>query len=120
METTEIIKSLEKLAEKLGTTAEKIFSYYVKDAKLFRIYYLLELLFSVVIFISGILLIINFVPENNYWNAINITFFSLGIAALISGFIYTIVILSSIGNFLNSFFNPEYIAIESILSKLTE
>jgi hypothetical protein len=118
MKTEEVIKSLEKLAEKLGTTAEKLFGYYVKNAKMYRVYFILELIITLAVLIAGILLTINLAPENSQWLVSNILWVSIGVTLCLIGLIGVIITLGRIGEFINSWVNPEYEAIRELLEKL--
>jgi len=118
METKEVLKSLEKLAEKLGTTAEKLFGFYVKNAKMYRVYFILELVLCLSALVAGILLTINFAPVDSEWLVKNILWVSIGSISCLIGLIGIIITLGSISEFINSWVNPEYEALEDLFGTL--
>ena len=118
METTELVKSLEKLADKLGTTAEKLFGYYVKNAKLNKYYYVIELCVSVILLVVGAILFCNNYTIDPGYTIQQLAFAIIGGLIGLIGLGTTIVGLFSISRFLNSLLNPEYAAIEDLLSTL--
>lgn len=120
MKTKKLIESLEKLAEKLGTTAEKLFGYYVKNAKMYRLYFVIELIVAIAALTTGIILVINFYPEKTDWFAKNIVWSAIGGISSILGLIGLFVTLGSVSQFINSWVNPEYEAIEDILGTLMQ
>jgi hypothetical protein len=120
MDTTEVLKSIEKLAEKLGVTAEKLFSYYVKEVKLYRIYYGIQAVVFLILLPIGIVL-----ASNNYsivfrggYSFIQLFAFVVGCILATIGSIGIIVCLFSIPNLINAYKNPEYTAIEDLFASI--
>ena len=122
METKELLKSVDKLALKLGTTAEKLFGYYLKEAKLFRVYFFINLLVGIVFFIVGAWLFIDsdvfHLGHNDSYTAIQWLLLISGILLSVGGFIVIIVQAASIETVVRSIKNPEYMASEELLSTL--
>ena len=125
MKTEKVILALEKLSEKLGTTAEEIMYVYIKNAKMYRFYFIVELIFSLALLAIGILLIFWFYPTleiKNYlglvWDVKNIIGVVGGSVIGIVGFVCTISTVSSFRSFVNSWINPEYEAYEDLFGTL--
>lgn len=122
MKTEKVIIALEKIAEKLGVTAKEIMNVYIKNAKLNRIYYAIDLAISVFLMSIGGLLLYFFIPieiDNDLsWKAINIIFTSIGGLLCIVGFAFFMSVLSEIRSFINSWVNPEYEAYEDLFGSI--
>ena len=124
METTEVLKAVEKLADKLGTTAEQLFSYYVKNAKLYQIYYWIQIGVSVILFTIGLLLCSNTYqpifdksPAEAY-TVMQLFGFIIGSGLTLIGIIGIIIQLFNIEELIRAIKNPEYEAIEDLFGSI--
>ena len=114
-------KLLEQLAQKLGTTASYLWSVLLKQAFINAI---TDLLYLVLTIIGGFLLCKlhkHFSLENDNCDNIYYDNDYLGIVMAIAAIIWgaiAIVCFFSIGNIINGFFNPEYWALDRILSSI--
>lgn len=118
------IQLLEKLAAKLGTTSEYLWSILIKQAPVDATINLIQLIivgvFGYVIFRIHKKLLSNIKSETNY------TYYdeyeaSVGIPMMIvfvAWLILAVACLCSIGYIINGYFNPEYWALDNILNSL--
>ena len=117
---TKIRVALESLAKNLGTTAEKIFSYYVKNVKLYILYYFIYLALSILISVAGGLM--TFIPlhgesiENLCGGSALV--FSIGIILFIGGMTGFLITVFSIPDLITAIKNPEYKATEDLFGTL--
>jgi hypothetical protein len=128
MDTKEVLKAVEKLADKLGTTAEQLFGYYVKNAKIYKYVFIAQSLFCLLLTIAGIVWLVNSFPfpedyvkgtfDNMVW-PVKAYFGVIGGSLIgLIGLISTLDSLSGFSKFINSFVNPEYEATEDLFSSL--
>lgn len=112
-----IISALEKLADKLGTKAEHIFGYYLKQAKLFRFRFLISVL------VSGLFLCITTGALYYFRHAykgdeIHCAILIACAIASITSVVAFALVLSGIDDLFTSVTNPEYMATKEILNAL--
>ena len=119
MNTKEVLTAIEKLADKLGTTAIELFGYFLKEAKLYKIYFWVELIVGVIFSIIGIVL-----ADNTYlaifddeYTILQLFGFIIGCIFSLIGIIIFIVSLFSITSYIRAIKNPEYDAISNLFSK---
>lgn len=114
----QIVEALEKLAQKLGVKAELIFTYYLKQAKLYKYRYLINVFISVVLmFISSTILYFCRDLYKADDTVLNMVFGMSGIFWIISLIIFLASTLS-LTQLFTSIKNPEYMAISEILTEL--
>jgi hypothetical protein len=111
---------LEQLAQKLGTTADFLWGILIKQAFLSA---LTDLIFLIISVLFGLFLYkihIKFCDSENKWSyyekeeALAIP---MVIAAMLF-FVFFLIMLFSCGNIINGLFNPEYWALNKILSSI--
>ena len=118
METQKILQSVEKLADKLGTKAELLFGYYMKEAKLFKVYFWIRLFLSVVVTVIG-LIICRYTDGQFFELSVgNQMLFVFGCFCFLTGVIIFTITLFEIENYIRAIKNPEYIAMEDLFRSL--
>ena len=120
MENSEqIITAIEKLAEKLGVKAELIYSYYLKQAKMFKYIFLINILCSLFMMIIAVILIyffgLNFDEKHTELLILSCVLWCGLFISIISFFVY---LFDGITNLFISIKNPEYMATEDLLTSL--
>lgn len=114
-------KLVEQLAQKLGTTADYLWSVLLKQAPISA---LTDLIYFVLISIGGYFLLKvhkNFSKEDEYGDSKYYDNDDLAPIMITIAFIWAILFIVSffgIGNVINGLFNPEYWALDEILSSL--
>ena len=116
----ELTPLLEKLAEKLGTTTEYLWGVLLKQAPITAA---TELVYLVLVILGGIVLykvhkrLSKEVDGNNsiYYEAEELVIAPMVIAAIIWGVLF-IICFFSIGTMVTGFLNPEYWALDEIMS----
>ena len=116
----ELTPLLEKLAEKLGTTTEYLWGVLLKQAPIIAA---TELVYLVLVILGGIVLykihkrLSKKVDGNNsiYYKADELVIAPMVIAAIIWVILF-IMCFFSIGTIITGFFNPEYWALDEIMS----
>lgn len=116
----QIAPLLEKLAAKLGTTAEHLWGVLVKQAPIDGT---VELVGAILMFIGTFILIkklpkiINYIEEKDNEGLTIVSVFGgvLGGVAIVT---YAILFLATLSTLIAAFFNPEYWALQHILSLL--
>jgi hypothetical protein len=115
-------KLVEQLAIKLGTTADYLWSVLLKQAPISA---LTDLIYFMLISIGGIILFKTHKSfskpgedtwENKYDKSDGLVV-AMGVIAVIWVLLFIVAFLS-LGNVINGFFNPEYWALNQILSNL--
>lgn len=114
----QIIEALEKLANKLGVKAELLFSFYVKEAKLYKYKLFIEL-FATAVFFAVALIAFFFLKENIDTDGIRFYLFVGSIISLIVTGIMLLWNFFALSDLLTAIKNPEYVAISEIMSTLT-
>lgn len=124
MENQNVTQLIEKLASKLGTTTEYLWSVLVKQAYVSSI---IDIVVSIVLVVISYLVIKGILKaykkeqeecsRSSYYSSMDNPLFMLGcifggIFILVSGFI----ILVNIGNIITGLTNPEYWALNKVLS----
>ncbi len=113
------LKAIELLASKLGTTTEYLFSVLVKQARIAGIVAIIQGIMMVVIGICLVKLIIYFYKKRDDLDSsiseIVVPFTILSFVVLL---ILAIIYISYADNILAAFFNPEYWALNEILSSI--
>lgn len=121
MNTKEVLKVVEKLANKFGTTAEELFEFYVKEAKLYPLYYWINVCVSVLMIIIGLIFSFKsyqpdiYIDEYNIFQLIGVI---IGCSFILIGVISIIIRLFDIEYYFRSIKNPEYVAIEDLFSSI--
>lgn len=113
---------LEKLAEKLGTTTEYLWSVLIHQAPISA---LTDLLYFVLVIIGGIVIFIihkrlmkkNKYGNNKYDDSDDGLIVLMVVVTLVWAIIF-IVCFFNIGNIITGFFNPEYWALNKVLGLL--
>ena len=118
METDKVLQALEKLSEKLEISSDKLFSYYVKNVKLYRIYFCIELLFSIIALIVGIFLVNYNHGKLEDYTVMQGSWLILGAIIGLFGLIGTITVCFNFPKVISSILNPEYDAIEDLFASL--
>jgi ABC-type multidrug transport system permease subunit len=112
-------KLIEQLAQKLGTTAEYLWTVLIKQAPISAA---TDALYFILVIIGGIILyrVHKYLGKetdgNNsiYYDQEENVIIPMGIAAIIWAICF-IACFFSIGNIINGFFNPEYWALKEVL-----
>lgn len=120
MDTKEVLKAVEKLADKLGTTAEQLFGYYVKNAKLYQIYYWVQIGVSTVLFAVGLFLSAKTYQPifDDEYTILQLFGFIIGCGLTLIGIIGIVVQLFNIEAYIRAVKNPEYEAVEDLFGSL--
>ena len=109
------IKLLEKIAEQIGTTADKVFPWYVKQSILSGYLYLIAVGIA---FLTGILLMFRFYGKAEWDNGNRYTVLSvIGIVVSIFAFLFGIFGLSGS---ISQIYNPEYHALHNLVSEMSK
>lgn len=114
-------KLVEQLAQKLGTTTEYLWSVLLRQAPISA---LTDLIYFVLVCIGGVFILKahkNFSKENERRDSKYYDNDALAPIMIVVVVIWTVLFLAaffSIGNIVNGFFNPEYWALDEILSSL--
>lgn len=115
-------KLVEQLAIKLGTTADYLWSVLLKQAPISA---LTDLIYFILFSIGGIILFKvhkSFSkPGEDTWENKYDENEELGFAMCLIAFVWTILFIVaffSLGNVINGFFNPEYWALNQVISNL--
>ena len=123
METKDFLPLIEKLAEKMGTTAEKVYGQYLKQVKLIGIYFWMKFAFAMLL--GAITIILCFkvmaLPHDSYGHSNEETLgIILGIVAFMSG-IGTVIQLCclNVQEYITSITNPEYLSTKKLIEDLT-
>ena len=115
----QIITAIEKLAEKLGVKAELIYSYYLKQAKMFKYIFLINISCSLFMVITAVILIhffgLNFDEKHTELLILSCVLWCGLFISIISFFVY---LFDGITNLFISIKNPEYMATEDLLTSL--
>jgi formate-dependent nitrite reductase membrane component NrfD len=110
-----ITSMLEKIADKIGTTVDKIFPWYVKQEYISAIMSLFEIILAIVI--GSIMLKMCYKKASFKNHDINIYFTIIGFVLLIVGILCLIFGLSGI---VTGIMNPEYHALQSLVSDMSK
>jgi ABC-type multidrug transport system fused ATPase/permease subunit len=116
----DVLRSIEKLADKLGVTAETIFGYYIKNAKTFKYMFWINLVLSILGIIIGIIPIyFTYEPIINYdASVLEFIGFILGIIISAIGLISFMIQVGRLKELINAYINPEYEALEDLFSSI--
>lgn len=119
MKTKKVLESLEKLAEKLGQTAEQLFGYYVKNAKLYKLYFWIYLsVFILITYVGYEICEGRSFDDKSYEMREPEFILVFGATVFLTGFIGVMVMLFQIPKLINSTKNPEYEALNNLLGDL--
>ena len=113
---------LEALAEKLGTTGEHLWKVLINQAKISAITDLIWLSIYIPLFIIGTLIIIKkwTIWYNLCSEEAQVPFVVFVGTLAFSSVIMLIVTLCGIPNIVNGFFNPEYWALDNVVSHIAK
>lgn len=120
MDTKEVLKAVEKLAVKLGTTAEELFGYYVKEAKLYQLYYWIQTGVSIIMFIVGLYLSTKTYQPifDDEFTILQLFGFIIGCGLALVGIIGIVIQAFGIESYIRAVKNPEYEAIEDLFGSI--
>lgn len=114
----EVITALERLAEKLGTKAELIFVYYLKQAKLFKFRYAINLFVSLCFLIATAIAWYHFRDyDKGNDSAHTLIYVGCAVSFIVSVCAFA-VIFCGLEDLFTSITNPEYMATNNILNAI--